>query len=465
MSTANQKGGGEVHLTSLDLFKNTVTTIADSKKDNRDFIDLLNIYSSFVIYDSILKPFQTGEIIINDSNDLIPNYPILGGNLVHVRYNTPDGPKDTEVDLYFRVVKIKNIIINERKQSFTLQLVSEAGWQNMYTSLSTAFTGSPNDIVNQVYANYLHNKDTNKKMNTEFAAGSLKIVAPRWKPSQVIKWVQDKSLDGDKDNSGFFFYETNRGFNFLSLSTLMNKEKNLIITDVMGEITSDRKDGKTPKGYLFKIPGVPVYGSDGKPQSGMVGSETTQNVDDFRIDNRQRIGEDVIDGYLANKHITHDIFHKSYSTQTFNYFDDFDKYQRLAKEPHYYNSGDTIDSNIKVNFSPRQTKIHSNIKNQPGSRTLYADDYALSRRQSMKQMNDAVIANFEAPGHPIIEAGHLLEFNYPAIRKVEDATDVYEKKYSGLYLIRDVIHMFKPVANTTTTYKVDMNIVKDGHNA
>ena len=34
----------------------------------------------------------------------------------------------------------------------------------------------------------------------------------------------------------------------------MNKEKNLIITDVMGEITSDRKDGKTPKGYLFKIP-------------------------------------------------------------------------------------------------------------------------------------------------------------------------------------------------------------------
>ena len=37
---------------------------------------------------------------------------------------------------------------------------------------------------------------------------------------------------------------------------------------------------------------------------------------------------------------------------------------------------------------------------------------------------------------------------------------MYEKKYSGLYLIRDVIHMFKPVANTTTTYKVDMNIVK-----
>ena len=94
----------------------------------------MNIYSSFVIYDSILKPFQTGEIIINDSNDLMPNYPILG-NLVHIRYNTPDGPKDTEIDLYFRVVKIKNIIINERKQSFTLQLVSKKQRRRICTLL------------------------------------------------------------------------------------------------------------------------------------------------------------------------------------------------------------------------------------------------------------------------------------------------------------------------------------------
>ena len=58
MSTANQKGGGEVHVTSLDLFKNTVTTIADSKKDNRDFIDLLNIYSSLLSMIAYLNLFK-----------------------------------------------------------------------------------------------------------------------------------------------------------------------------------------------------------------------------------------------------------------------------------------------------------------------------------------------------------------------------------------------------------------------
>ena len=48
MSTANQKGGGEVHVTSLDLFKNTVTTIADSKKDNREIF--------LIIYHPVPRP-------------------------------------------------------------------------------------------------------------------------------------------------------------------------------------------------------------------------------------------------------------------------------------------------------------------------------------------------------------------------------------------------------------------------
>ena len=77
------------------------------------------------------------------------------------------------------------------------------------------------------------------------------------------------------------FYETNRGFNFLSLSTLMNKEKNLIITDVMGEITSDRKDGKTPKRVTYLKYQVFLFTVQMQTTVRYGSSETTQNVDDF----------------------------------------------------------------------------------------------------------------------------------------------------------------------------------------
>ena len=64
----------------------------------------------------------------------------------------------------------------------------------------------------------------------------------------------------------------------------------------------------------------------------------------------------------------------------------------------------------------------------------------------------------------LVKAELLLLKSLRAV-EVEDADDVYNKKYSGLYLIRDCMHFFSPVANNTTSYKVDMNIVKDGWNA
>jgi hypothetical protein len=455
------RGGGEVIMSALNIYSNNVKTVPDAKK-SKEFLDLLSIYASLNIYDSILSPFQTGEISLNDSNDMIPDYPIAGANILHIAYNVQDGPPETKIDLWFRVVSINNVVINERKQGYTLQLISEEGWKNMHTNLSSSFTGSPTDIIEDIFTQNLSKNGSGKKLMTEGSIGGLKFVCPRWKPSQAITWVTHKALSTD-ELPGFFFYETMRGFRFLSTTTLMSKNRNLVITDLMSETASERPEGKIKKGYLYKIPGVPVIGSDGKPVSGMVGTETIQNVDDFRILSRQTIGLDTVKGNIASKHITHDIFHKGYSVNSYNYFDDFDKIHRVSKKPHY--SYDEVSSDISISMSPKQSRIHSDKKNDVGSRTLYADDYALLRKHILKQIDDEIINNFEVPGHPIIESGRLLEFNYPAIRKVDGPENVYNEKYSGLYLIRDCIHMFKPVANTTTSYKVDLNIVKDGWNA
>lgn len=456
------KGGGEVIISALNLYPTSVQTIAQAR-GSRDFADILSVYSQLVINESILTPFQTGEITLNDSNDMVPDYPIAGGNILHLKHNVQDGPPETEIDVWFRVVSIKNVVINERKQAYTLQLISEEGWQNMHTVLQSAFKGEPADIVAQIYTKYL--KQSDKLLTADKTIGGLKFVCPMWKPSQAIAWVTNKTISPSEDMPGFFFYETMRGFRFLSTDTLLDKGKNLVITDVMADVMSERDNGgQITKGYLYKIPGIPVIGSDGKPRSGMVGSETSQNVDDFRILTRNPYGKDVIDGQLVSKHITHDIFFKQYQVEEYNYWDDFDKSKRIGSTPHYQKPTKPISSSVSVRVSPKHSRIHSNKAGDEGDRTLYADSYGLMRKHIMKQIMDEVIDNFSVPGTSIIEAGRLLEFNYPAVRKVETPNDVYQKKYSGLYLIRDVIHIFQPVANTTTAYKVDMNIVKDGWN-
>ena len=455
------KGGGEVIVSALHLYNNDVKTVTDAKTSDK-FLDILSIYSVMNINESILTPFQTGSITINDSNDMIPDYPIAGGNILHLVYNVQDGPAETEIDVWFRVVNIKNVVINERKQGYTLQLISEEGWKNMHTILSSAFTGEPSEIITKIFSENL--STSGKKLAVDTSVGALKFVCPMWRPAQAIKWVTGKALSPNKDLPGFFFYETMRGFRFLSTDTLLNKEKNLIITDVMAEVSSERPGGNVKKGYLYKIPGIPITGSDGNPTSGMVGQESAQNVDDFRVLERQSIGKDIIDGYLATKHITHDLFNKSVTVREFNYFNDWNKLQRLGDGPHYVVPNEPLDTNMSIIFTPKHERMFTDRRGSLGDRTIYADDYALLRKYVMKQINDEVINNFEVPGQTIIEAGRLLEFNYPSIRKIEDALDAYQPKYSGIYLIRDVVHTFRPVANTTTSYKVDMNIVKDGWN-
>lgn len=455
------KGGGEVIFSALHLYHNTVKTVSQAKSSD-DYIDILSIYSNMTINESILSPFQTGSITINDSNDMVPDYPIAGGNIVHLTYNVQDGPPETEIDSWFRVVNVKNVIINERKQAYTLQLISEDGWKNMHTVLTSAFSGQPSEMITKIFSQYLNAGD--KRLATDASVGGLKLVCPHWKPSQAISWIANKALSATTDSPGFFFYETMRGFRFLSTDTLLNKDRNLIITDVMADVQQVRPEGSVKKGYLYKIPGVPITGSDGKPVSGMVGSESVQNVDDFRILERNSIGKDIVGGYLATKHITHDLFNKSITVNEFKYFDDFNKIQRLSDSVHYEYPAEPLNTDMSIMLTPKHQRIHSDRRGAEGYRTVYSDDYALKRKFIMKQINDEVIDNFEVPGATIMEAGRLLEFNYPAIRTVNEPEDAYQSKYSGHYLIRDVVHIFRPVANTTTSYKVDMNIVKDGWN-
>lgn len=455
------KGGGEVIINALHLYHNSVTSVSQAKTSD-DYIDILSVYSIMNINESILTPFQTGAITINDSNDMVPDYPIAGGNIFHINYNIQDGPAETEIDSWYRIVNVKNVIINERKQGYTLQFISEDGWKNMHTVITEAFTGQPSDIITEIFGRFLNAAD--KRLMTDASVGALKFVCPHWKPSQAIKWVTSKSLSATTDMPGFFFYETMKGFRFMSTDTLLDKEKNMVITDVMSEVEAERPDGPVRKGYLYKIPGIPVTGSDGKPVSGMVGSESAQNVDDFRILQRQSIGKDIINGNLAMKHITHDLFTKEVIVETYNYFDKFHDVTRLSATPHYEAPREPLDANMHIMLSPRNSRLHSDRAGSEGYRTIYADDYALMRKVIMTQINDEVIDNFEVPGQTLMEAGRLLEFNYPAIRTINEPEDAYQNKFSGLYLIRDVIHTFRPVANTTTSYKVDLNIVKDGWN-
>lgn len=452
------KGGGEINFDHIRIYHSSVKNI-NLVKSSDNYIDIVDIFSMVSIYESILTPFITAEITITDSNNLLADYPLLGGEFVRIRYNAPGGDETTKVSLVMRITGISNLVIAEKKQTYTINLISHEGFKNMHSSISKSFTGDGTTIVSKIFNDYLYTPETAKKIVTDPSSGSLKFVCPRWKPTQAINWVAGKTLSFGDGKPSFFFYETTKNFFFTSTETLFDRNANICVTDKYYEMQSDRPEGKLKRGYHYKVPGIPIIGADGKPKSGMTADESYQNVDKFNIDIRGQYLKDVRDGHLFTKNITHDLYNKSYKVQEYSYFKDFHKLTRLANVNKYPTNDMYPDTDIKITMTSMDAKLHDN------SRNTFSEQYLLNRRLVMQQVNDMVISNFQVPGHPIINAGRLVEFNFPKIKTPVGPQDQYEPKYKGLYLIRDCIHIFVPVGNKKATYKCDTNIVKDGFDA
>lgn len=453
---------------SFKIYHNTVKDFKSARESDA-FIDIVDIYNSFSIHETILNPFITATVNVSDTNNILTEMPIIGGEIVRVRFLPPGGDDTDERDLVFRIAKISNVTIVEKRQHFNLHLLSYAGFKNITTRISRAFKGDATTIVDDIYYNYLFTKmDTSatKDLNFDNSLSTLKFICPNWSPAKAIQYAMRYAYTRDKGVNlpNFFFYETLNDFYFLNTNTLFDREKNVCVTDKYDEILNLRPEGKIAKGYHYKQPGIPVVGADGLPRSNLVGDESYQNVDEFMIDDENTFAEDYMSGNITTSNTTHDIFHKSYSTQSFNYYDDFDKFPRLGNNQKYVRYNDMGESlNINKSFTPKHSRNHSNLVNQTGERATYSDTVVLNRSQIVKQMFEEVITNFEVPGHTLINAGKLVDFNFPSAREINNLAKAYDKHRKGLYLIRDCIHKIVNQGAGKAIYKCNMNIVKDGY--
>ena len=78
-----------------------------------------------------LNPFITATVNVSDTNNMLTEMPIIGGEIVRVRFLPPGGDDTDERDLVFRIAKISNVTIVEKRQHFNFHLFSYAGFKNI----------------------------------------------------------------------------------------------------------------------------------------------------------------------------------------------------------------------------------------------------------------------------------------------------------------------------------------------
>ena len=145
--------------------------------------------------------------------------------------------------------------------------------------------------------------DTKKKITIEPSTGVKKFVAPNMRPLDIIVLGTKQAISTFKGEPTYLFYETLKGFNFRTLTSLYDEPSLLE--------------------YVPFEPGTNII-PDGQRGAGAVDvHKEMRNVLNYEIVSNNDYIVNYRTGMLGSRLITHDIVSKSYETEVYNYFDNF----------------------------------------------------------------------------------------------------------------------------------------------
>jgi len=210
--------------------KKCVIYSADGEK-NRDIKSLVGVFN---YNESIMSPFIAGSIVIADSGGLYNSLPIQGFEKVVIEIQDALQKGPTTYTLY--VWKVSNRIVQDKKQVYTLGLISLEALINETIKVQTPLTGKAEAIINKLLTSELK---TNKKFYSQNSQFEFKMLPNRRRPFDIALSFRSRTVPGEekksnsnnqssksvsasslKGTAGYFFWESKRGYNFFSVDAL-----------------------------------------------------------------------------------------------------------------------------------------------------------------------------------------------------------------------------------------------------
>ena len=176
--------------------------------------------------------------------------------------------------------------------------------------------------------------------------------------------------------------------------------------------------------------------------------------------------------------IVHNIIGKNYTTDVYNYHDNFEKEHHIVSGVTAGNPEYPLASSLNVNEKKQRiSDFHARTFLMPTSRTAENDaqhntdinnnpylrydpeNWVQLRNSQMIQLENAFNINIEVHGNTLINVGDVVTVNLPYTGVVKGDSHV-DKIYQGPFLIKTIRHDFN-VLTQPTQHTMYMNLVKD----
>lgn len=404
------------------------------------------------LYESITSPFLTGDVILSDTVNLVRDIPLLGEELLILELHTPTFPEDDVIFKTFKInsVKQKQYDTNGNTLVYKLTFSSIEMYADLLLPINQAFSGNPNDIVKNIYEDYLlssrtltiqPNQDVPSIYNDAVSpltliskiSNTIKFVSPGWSPSKCINWIAGKSKGQPAISSSFLFWETTKGFYFGSMSEFLKEPEKYSIGDYIFSqtVTQGQNDKLKEKFYSVKR---------------MV---MKQNFDQL---------QNNLTGYLASRVIDVDIFNKNYEIKDYDHLENFFSYYHMNKGsslPLFSLSSSRNPESFKV-VNYNYPKLFDSSDNNFSE--IYKDVFG-DRRSNINELLNFKM-EITIAGRTDIEVGNTINLiiyeNKPMLDMSSIGVPVLDDLYSGYYLITAINHKINRMSHFIT-----MEIHKD----
>ena len=458
----------EQHASEFKLISCVLSKGDDTKPTalDRDMI------ASLSVHESIVSPFMGATMMISDSKGLLNTFPVEGGENIEIKLKTTWD--DTPIRYKFKIFKIVSRVIKNKQQLYILALTSEEVFTNETVRVEQLQTGDPSDIVATLIRKELKSSKTIYSEKTKFEVRHLPgrsrpfdIIANLTKRSvsnkAVYKNVKKNKAGGKtetkqeiKGSAGYFFWESRRGYNYYSIDALC-----------------DEQGGKFSAPDLNSEPFGPYV--EGVANTD-ISADQRRLIENFTF----RTEVDVLSSLRKGKYSSLMVFFNhstgQYEEYVYNIKDSYKNMSHLGKQENV----SSIPSS-QLDLSSKPTRIMSALLDHeawfndpqvadPNQNTenpnKYADWIKYYASQSIARYD--LLTNQEAelviPGNPFISAGDKV--NVMITNKLADAERLeqpWDKESSGIYLVKEISHLFDFTTGTNGVLKSTLQLFRDSY--
>tara|TARA_R110000782_G_scaffold270196_1_gene369869 strand:+ start:1453 stop:2895 length:1443 start_codon:yes stop_codon:yes gene_type:complete len=435
-------------------FECVTAEIISSSGATFDLMKPENSIMNITIYEDIQSHAVTGDIIIRDITNFSSIGPLIGQEYLKLKLKT-NTLKDEDENVFdftknpFLINSIESRTkIGNNIQVLVLSFSSDSLSKNNRTKVTRTLNGTYSDIVKTMF----EEMSSGKKCYIEPTVGIKKITSPNIRPADIIRLAMRESVSKFLEDtiSNYVFFETLKAFHFRSIPSLYAQPfKQNYTTYAPGSMPRNTTNDNLDERELSRIINFTI-GS---------GNDTLIHH---------------LSGTYASNLIVHDVFNKTVTKNTYNYFKNFRKEKHIGsyhgKDSNPVFSTRKIETNKRVSDFPARTFVVPVSKN--GNNNAYystpfdtnivsasnPQDYLQQRVSQINQLENGISMIIEVHGNTIVSAGDIVHANIPYTGIKTQNKEENDIIYSGEFLVKRVRHDFDYVLRT---HKTDYVLVKD----